>query len=188
MIKVIKYLLGVLTILSFITGCTIKGENYITDTHLMNELNNYDLKKVAITPDKNSISSKFNYEIELRGATMTSPYGSYTEYIVKSLSQQLSQNNLYDPTSEIIINVSLIKNESDVWGFSEGNYNLIANFKILKNEKIIYDENIESQHSFPSHFLGQIAIENAIKNYPIAIQKLISKFLSDKRVIKLLAK
>lgn len=188
MIRVIKYLLSALAIVFFMTGCTIKGENYITDTNLMNELNNYDLNKVAIIPDKNNVSSKFNYKIELRGATMTSPYGSYTEYIAKSLTQQLSQNNLYDPTSEIIINVSLIKNESDVWGFSEGNYNLIANFKILKNEKIIYDDNIESRHSFPSHFVGQIAIENAIKNYPIAIQKLIYKFLSDKRVIKLLAK
>lgn len=188
MIMVIKYLLSAVVIVFFMTGCTIKGENYITDTNLMNELNNYNLNKVSVIPDKNNIPHKFNYKIELRGATMISPYGSYNNYIVKSLSEQLSQSDLYSPKSEIIISVSLIKNKSDIWGFSEGNYSIIANFKILKNEKIIYDENVESRHSFSSHFVGQIAIENAIKNYPIAIQKLISKFLSDKRVIELLAK
>ena len=66
MIRVIKYLLSALAIVFFMTGCTIKGENYITDTNLMNELNNYDLNKVAIIPDKNNVSSKFNYKIELR--------------------------------------------------------------------------------------------------------------------------
>ncbi len=121
-------------VLFFMTGCTIKGENYITDSSLMNELNNYNLNKVAVIPDKNDIPHEFNYKIKLRAATMISPYGSYNYYIVKSLSQQLSQSDLYDPESEIIIKVSLIKNETDIWGFSEGNYSIIANFKILKNE------------------------------------------------------
>ena len=43
-------------------------------------------------------------------------------------------------------------------------------------------------HTFPSHFIGQIAITNGINNYPIAIQKLISALLSDREVISIMQK
>lgn len=185
----IKIIVTLFIILFVTTGCTVKSPVYKVDNNLANNLNDYNLKSSSVSKDENETLNKSMYEISLRAATMLSSYGnSYSDYISDSLKQQLSQNNLYNPNSDIMIKTKLLKNNADIWGFSIGSYDLVVNFKIFKNDVILYDKNIENKHSFPSHFVGNIAIENAINNYPIAVQKVIAKFLIDNDTIQILKK
>lgn len=120
---------------------------------------------------------------------MISPYGnSFSDYINQSLQIQLSQNDLYSKDSNYIVSTEIIKNDINIWGFSEAYCDLKVKFEINEGNRILYSDSIELKHDFPSHFVGQIAIENGINNYPIAVKKLIKKFLNDQRVINLLKK
>lgn len=169
-------------------GCSVKSPNYQADSNLANKLNNYDLNSVNIEKSYN-INLVNSDKLALRGANLISYYGqNFQDYLEESLKKQLSQNDLYLADSEITIKSELLINNVDIWGFSEGYYNISAKFTIYKNGKIVYDTTKSIMHTFPSHFIGQIAITNGINNYPIAIQKLISALLSDREVISIMQK
>lgn len=178
----IKSLISLIIASVFFAGCSVKAPKYQADVDTMNNLSDISLAHVNISQNDNQLEKP--NEIRLRGATMNSPYGSsFNEYLSSSLKEQLTHSKLYDEKSSLNINTTFTKNNVDIWGFDEGFYDLGAKFTIKKNEKVLLDKNIEVKHTFPSHFLGQIAIENAINNYPIAMSKLIAKFLNDKEVL-----
>lgn len=166
-----------------ISGCSIKGHEYKPDMNTVNDLMDRDLKQVNIAP----IHKANNEVVPLRGAKMVSPYGrNFDDYLYFSLRKQLKLSNLYSKTSNIKIKTEFLKNEADIWGFSDGNYDLSSRFIIEKNEDEIYNKTFSIRHDFPSHFVGGIAVGNAIENYPKAVQKLIAKFLNDEEVMDIL--
>lgn len=184
-----NYIICIFALL-FVTGCTFKTEGYKVDNNIVNKLNTYDLNKVDISNETNQYLNESNYKLTLRGTAQLLPsYGnSYSEYILLSLKQQLSQNDLLKDTSNTKIKIKLMQNDGDIWDTSTGYYDISINFKIIKDEKIIYDKNIQNKHYFPSAFIGNVAVENAIINYPIAVQKVINKFLTDEDTIKSIKK
>jgi predicted small lipoprotein YifL len=185
-LKGLLFLVFSLLIYISITGCSVKGSIYTPDNNLTNKLNNYNLQSVNVEKiyNANLVNST---SLALRGANLVSPYGSnFQDYLEESLKTQLNLNSLFELNSEITINIKFLSNSVDLWGFSEGNYTLSANFTIIKKGSIVYDETKTIFHTFPSHFVGQIAIENGINNYPFAIQKLISSFLNDSKVLEIL--
>ncbi len=183
----IKNIIVAACLVLFISGCTFKGNEYKSDMNTINILNDENLHQVNVLPK--SSNSENNYELQLRGGKMVSPYGSnFNDYILSSLKKQLKQNNLYNAESKIKIYTKLLKNEVDIWGFSTANYEISAQFLIEKSNDIVYNNMISIKHEFPSHFVGQIAVERGMNNYPKAVQKLIVEFLNDKNVIKLLDK
>ncbi len=182
----IKNTLFLLVLVGLFSGCSFKGYEYKADVETINRLNDEDLKAVNIkSPLKSSIENEVS--IPLRAAKMTSPYGSsFSDYISYSLENQLKQNDLVSANSNIQIKTMLMKNSVDIWGFSTAHYEISSQFIIEKDEEIVYDKLINIKHTFPSHFVGQIAIENGMTNYPVAVKKLIAKFLRDEDVIKIL--
>lgn len=184
---ILKNLILIISVTFIFTACSHKAQEYRTDVNISNILNDYELSQ-AKTSKLSSSGEGFD-TIQLRGLSMTSPYGSnFEDYLAESLKKQLSQNSLFNEESNINIKTKLLKNDSDIWGFSSANFTLEAQFFIEKNGQVIYDEKKTIIHTFPSHFVGQIAIENGINNYPKAIQKLISAFLTDLKVLELLKK
>ena len=182
----IRNLFFLISVLVFITGCSFKGHEYKGDLNIVNDLNDRNLAQVDVVKVSNSGIKNAN-SLALRAVSMTSPYGdSFSDYISTSLKNQLSLNDLYDSKSNIRIDTKLLKNEVDIWGFSTASYDLSAQFLIRKDKTLLYDKVIQVRHEFPSHFVGQIAIENGMANYPIAVKKLISKFLSDEDALKVL--
>lgn len=183
-LKKITFLIFGLSIYTFIVGCSVKSPIYQSDNNLSNKLNNYELQTVNVekTYNGNLINSD---KIALRGANLVSSYGgNFQDYLEESLKIQLSQNDLYDTKSDVTIKTELLLNNVSIWGFSEANYNISAKFIINKKGKIVYETTKTIIHNFPSHFVGQIAIERGIDNYPIAVQKLIADFLNDSYVLE----
>ncbi|MGB5919261.1 hypothetical protein [Arcobacter sp.] len=184
----IKNLFFLISILFFITGCSFKGYEYKGNLNIVNDLNDKNLNQVDVVKVSNN-GIKNDTSLPLRAVSMTSPYGdSFSDYISSSLKSQLSLNNLYNSKSNIKIYTKLLKNEVDIWGFSTASYDLSAQFVIRKDDTLLYDKVIQVKHQFPSHFVGQIAIENGMRNYPIVVKKLITKFLSDENALEVLKK
>ncbi|RXJ96668.1 hypothetical protein CRU94_00710 [Arcobacter sp. AHV-9/2010] len=175
-------ILILISIVFLISGCSIKTAGYNPDAKTANLLNEYELNKVSIISKKNENLGDLNYKLPFRGlgGFLPAEGGNFTNFIVLSLKQQLQQNNLIDENSNYVIILELLENHSSMWDFSTNYYKITANFNVTKNEKSIYNRDITIVHTFPSSFVGQIAGEYAINNYPIAIRKLITEFLLDK--------
>ena len=169
-----------------VTGCSLKGHKYTADLNTVHKIQEFNLKKVVV--DNNPNSTKFP-TIELRAITMTSPYGnSFNTYLKKALKAQLQQSDLFDKNSEIIIMTDLLRHDIDIWDFSIGTADISAKFIVRIKGRVVYSKIHDIHHTWPSSFIGQIAITNAVDNYPIAIQKVINKFILDKDFIKLISK
>jgi len=176
----------ILSILIFIvSGCSIKGYKYKADFNSINELKDINLQSMNI--QRNTLNIDRNEQITLRAMNMTSPYGgSFSKYLEISLEEHLKQALLYDNKSTIKISTKLLKNDVNINGFSIGKADLSAKIIVTIKDKRMYEKVHFITHEWDSSFIGQIAIENALINYPIAIQKLINKFMQDKDIIALI--
>ena len=173
--------------LLLVTGCSIKGQKYTPDFNAINNLKNKNLQPMSVklpsTEPKNFMT------ISLRAAQMTSPYGgSFSKYLEESLKEHLKHASLYNESSDIKVTVSMLKNDVDIMGFSVGEADISAKFTVYKHNKIIHNKVYNIHHTWDSSFIGQVAIENALNNYPIAIQKLINTFTLDQDFLKKIKK
>ena len=173
--------------LLLVTGCSVKGQKYTPDFNTINNLKNKNLQSMSIK-SSNSVSKDF-MTISLRSAQMTSPYGgSFSKYLEESLTEHLKYASLYNESSNIKVTVSMLKNDVDIMGFSIGEADISAKFTVYKHNKIIHNKVYSIHHTWDSSFIGQVAIENALNNYPIAIQKLINKFTLNQDFLKKIKK
>lgn len=183
--KYVKHILFSLSLVFFISGCSIKGNAFTPNFNSINDLKDNDLKSVGV---KNNNGGNRTYEVSLgRGSNvMTSPYGgTFQEYLEIALKEELKQSSIYDETSNIKIITTLLKNTLDT-GLSIGIADLSANFIIQVENKEVFNRTYTIKHEWESSFAAMTAIPTTIENYPIAIQKLIDKFLLDTDVIKIL--
>ncbi|WP_345985673.1 hypothetical protein WCX49_00735 [Sulfurimonas sp. HSL-1656] len=178
-----KSIAAVLFSVLLFSGCSIKGHPYQPDFNSINYLKDQNLQKMSVNGSESSDES--DEEVSLRAANMVSPYGgSFTTYLQKSLQEHLQQAALYDKHSKIKITATLIRNDVDISGFSIGTADLSAKFQVENDGTNVYNKELSIHHEWDSSFIGQIAIENALDNYPVAMQKLIDAFLSDKTFLE----
>lgn len=181
--KYIKLTLLALILILTTTGCSMKGNKFKPDFNSVNDLKDNNLK--SMTVEKQNSKKEKDETISLRAANMTSPYGgSFSRYLEISLEEQLKQASIYNENSDIRISVVLLKNDVSISSLSIGEANLLANFIVMNKDRKVYENEHSIHHEWESSFIGQIAIENAIENYPIAMQKLIDSFLLDKHLIE----
>ena len=181
--KLVSFILITLILLLTTTGCSMKGHEFKPNFNSINDLKDNNLKVMSIQNE--NIKNEKDETIGLRAVNMISPYGgSFSKYLEKSLEEQLKQASIYDKQSNIKISAILLKNDVSISSFRIGEADLIANFIVMNKDKKIYEKEHTIHHEWESSFIGQIAIENAIENYPVAMQKLIDSFLLDKDLIE----
>jgi len=183
-VKYSKRLLSLISIL-IISGCTSFAPPYQPDFELVNKLKSTDLPamKTGEFTEQNELVNK----ITIRGGPMVSPYEkSYAKYLEKALEEELKQSELWDKSSNIVISGTLLINELDGSGISVGESDMSANFIVTKNGNKLYDKTHTIHHEWESSFVGAIAIPAAQNNYPISIQKLLVKFLSDEEFLTII--
>ena len=175
----IKNILLFLVFIIFISGCSVKGYKYKPDYSVLSELNDNNLKQMVVKKDK---KSDVDESIPLRAKSMVSPYGgTFSKYLEISLEEQLKLASLYNKKSSVEISTELLINKINT---ITGKTDLSAKFIVKENMKIKYEKIHTIRHKWETSFLGQIAIQNAMISYPIAIQKLINKLLKDDDFLK----
>lgn len=172
-----KIIISILLV-GLMSGCTMNAVNYQPDFNLVNEMKDQDLKKINIG-EITSENPKVN-KISIRGSSMVSPFNSsYADYLEVALREQLQQADLYSKSSSITIFGELLINKINAAGFSVGTADISAQFKVEDSGEILFDKVVAINHEWASSFVGAVAIPNAQNNYPLAVQKLISKLMSD---------
>lgn len=174
-----KCLISALIAVLLLTGCSIKTGLYKPDYNTINELKSINIAPLNVEYCSYSNNSVDN--ISLRGSEMVSPYGgTFADYIKKSLEEQLKSASLYDKNSNLSLSAVILNNELNANGFSTGTADISANFIVRKNKEIQYEKIHSIHHEWDSSFVGSMAIPEALRNYPIAIQKLINSLMLDK--------
>jgi len=176
-----KRIFLILSIL-FVSGCTSFAPPYQPDFELVNKLKSMDIP--AMKTGKFTEQNESVNKITIRGGPMVSPHDkSYAKYLEKALEEELKQSELWDKSSNIVISGTLLVNELDGSGISVGESDISANFVVTKNSTRIYDKTHTIHHEWESSFVGAVAIPAAQNNYPVSIQKLLVKFLSDEEFL-----
>lgn len=172
-----KFIIVIASLL-IMSGCTMSTVPYQPDFNLVNDLKDSEIQSVSVGDF--SSSEKSVDSVSVRGSSMVSTYeGSFSEYLEEALKEQLQQSSLLNDDSTVVITGTLLKNAFDASGFSIGESDLTANFVVTRDEQEVYNKDHSIHHEWESSFVGAVAIPNAQQNYPIAVQKLITAFLSD---------
>ncbi len=181
-----KYLYKIiitLIILLMFSGCTMKGYEYEVDYSSASNLRLQKIHNVNVRETGVDLDIK----PQLRAIKMISPYGgTFTEYLKISIEEHLKAAMHYNSDSDITMNIQLIKNVVDIWNMSIGKAKLEMKLIITKNDINIYENLYSVQDTFSSGFVGETAMKNAVKHYPIVMQKLVNKLFEDKKLLQIL--
>jgi len=164
-----------------VTGCSLQAPPYQVSLE-----NVQTIKRTKVEPMNVGaiIATKKLNSISLRGSSMNSPVNkSYGDYISTAVEEELKLAKLWSPVSSTVITGTVLTNDIDVSGFSEGSGEISVNFIVTKNNIIIFDKVISAAHTFDSSFMGGIAIPNGQTNYVNLVQKLIKNLFENKEFI-----
>ena len=114
----------------------------------------------------------------LRGSSVSPHSGSFAEQLRAQLEAELKAAGLYDAQSNATISGELIDSQVDV-AIGTGTAKLSARFIVDQANTRIYDKVLTADASWPSSFVGAIAIPEAINQYTALYQTLIGKLFED---------
>lgn len=117
--------------------------------------------------------------LSIRSNTFYSPYdSSFAKYLQEALSVELRTAGLLDPESKTSIGGELTKSTVDA-GASQGTATLGARFKVQRGGSTVYDKELVENDSWPSSFVGAVAIPDAINHYTALYRRLVARLLKD---------
>lgn len=122
--------------------------------------------------------------ISLRGNSMRSAVGSdYAAYLAEALRQELVMAGKLDPASKVQISGVLLKNDVDASGFSTATGEIEARFSVHRDGALAYEKTLRVDDSWESSLAGPVAIPKAVQQYPLLVQKLLNRLVSDAQFI-----
>lgn len=121
----------------------------------------------------------------LRGSSLTAANGSFAQQLKEEVVTALQAAALYDEQSPILIQGQLTDSMVDA-AIKTGTGRLAARFTVDRNGKRMYDKELVVNSSWPSSFVGGIAIPRAINEYGALYKKLTDKLFADKAFQKAL--
>lgn len=126
------------------------------------------------------VPAKVDKLVTLRGSRITSPTNdSYAQYVKESLTIELKTAGKYDPDASCVLSGELLRNELNAAGASKGNAALAATFSVTRDGRVVYSRRHDVEHTWPSSFIGAIAIPEAINQYTEMYTRLLRKLFED---------
>lgn len=162
------------------TGCAMVTPAYPPSISNVSKLKENGPTPVAVgafsvkgdTPGATSVS--------IRANTMASSVGTnYADYLAQALKAELDLARRLDPKSTVEITGVLKKNMMDASGFVKGEGAIEAQFVVRRNGEIRFDKVKQATAEWSSSFIGNIAIPNAVQNYPMLVQNLLAVLYAD---------
>ena len=122
-----------------------------------------------------------NTTVTLRGATRGSSAaaGSFSGYLREALIAELSASGRYDADAGKEISLELLRHDVSAAGVKEGYADLAVRVTVREGTTELLADTYESRHTWPSSFIGAVAIPAAFDNYPTAVQKLLGVVMAD---------
>ena len=168
-------ILGCATIFS--TGCTLVAPKYTASIANVQKLKTAGEISPKVGTFNGDIARK---SISLRGSPLTSPYdGSFANYLSEALVQELTLAGKLKPQSNVEITGTLLQNSllTGLTGMGEGI--IQAQFVVKKDGVVKYDQIKTANTTWPTSFVGAVAIPRAQQEYPNLVQALLTQLYAD---------
>ncbi|MCU7937587.1 MAG: hypothetical protein KZQ99_22480 [Candidatus Thiodiazotropha sp. (ex Dulcina madagascariensis)] len=116
----------------------------------------------------------------LRGSSLTAASGSFSQQLKDEIVTALKAAALYEEDSPIRIEGRLTDSRVDA-ATKTGTGRLAAQFIVNRHGRRVYDKELAVEASWPSAFMGAVAIPKAINQYGALYKKLADKLFADKK-------
>lgn len=114
----------------------------------------------------------------LRGGNIVAPSGSYSKHLKEILMAELHSAGLLDAQSKVVVEGQLTESKVDA-AIGTGTARLAARFTVLRGGQATFDKELAVDDSWPSSFVGAVAIPLAIERYGALYKALIGKLVAD---------
>ena len=170
--------------LSCLAGCaSFVVPSYSADYSAVDALKRSGLKPVAVEPVQPQDSSAKVNKITLRGAQLTVDDGNYAKYLERALQSDLKEAGLFDPASNRRLFVTLLRNDIDVSGFSEGTGDIQAEVAVNEQGQTRLRKTYTANTKFESSFAGAVAIPKGQAEYPNLVRSLLAQIYRDPEML-----
>jgi hypothetical protein len=114
----------------------------------------------------------------LRGSTISASTGSYAKQLGDQIAADLRSSGLLSENSRIIISGQLTDSQLDA-AMSTGTGRLAAIFFVDKEGRRVFQKELAIDATWPSSFVGAVALPAAIYEYTSLYKKLSQKLFED---------
>lgn len=160
-----------------LSACAIATPKYSPQPQVQSTLRNGEFQPVAlgqIAASEPSLES-----LTIRGTPLTPSTGSFTGDIRQALELELSQAGLLLPDSGTSVSGTLLKNDLNGRGMSEGHASVSVEFVVHRDGTESFRSTKTIDHSWPSSFVGAKAIPAAAQGYVQTVEKLVATLVAD---------
>src|SRR5215510_9780113 len=163
------------------SGCATKAPGYQTSIENVQTLAGLGPVRAAVgTVKLDAKNAESMSRLSARAMTIEPPYaGGYAEYLAEALRADLAAAGKLDPKAPRTINAVMTANSLDASGINVGVAEVAARFTVTDGGRVLYDRQLQAKHQWESSFLGGIAVQNALHNYNVTVQKLVGQLFAD---------
>lgn len=174
----------VLAAVVLVVGCAgYKTPIYSSDYVAVDSLKAYRLKKLAVENVKPEDSEAEVNKITLRGGSLVVEGGTFATYLQNAIKNDLIEIGAYDPTSQTTLDVTILKNDIDVSGFSDGKGEIEILLKVRNRDAVLLEKSYIANTQFDSAFAAMVAVPKGQSEYPKLVKKLLATVYADKQFI-----
>lgn len=114
---------------------------------------------------------------------LTSPKGTFANYLEDAIRSDLIEINFHDDASNIQLNATILQNDIDVSGIGTGYGVMEINLAIEKFGALVLEKIYLANTEFDSSFAGAVAIPKGQSEYPNLVRTLLKKIYNDSAFI-----
>lgn len=185
----VSRLLLLAIVVSSVSGCaSFTAQPYTPSYETIDSIKKMDIEKLSIGKIGPSDPNAPVNRITLRGATLSSPSGTFASYLENAIRSDLTEMGFFDAASTSRIDATILKNDIDVSGISVGYGELEISLSIFKKGRLAFEKNYSVKTQFESSFAGAVATLKGQNEYPNLVRALLQKIYSDPEFIKAVKK
>jgi hypothetical protein len=175
--------------LSLLSGCaSLTTPTYSPHYETIDLLKKRDIEKMSVGEVQPHDPSAPVNQITLRGTPLSSSNGTFASYLENALRSDLKEMRLYDPTSTMRVDATILKNDIDISGFGTGYGVMEVKLAINKKGILAFEKVYLANTQFESSFAGAVAIPKGQNEYPNLVRALLQKVYSDPTFIEAVKK
>jgi hypothetical protein len=161
-----------------LSGCAITAPRYVVLPEEVQALREAQGSKVRLGDFTAAPGLATATTISIRANPMTSPYGSYAEYLKEALHQEFDLSGRLAPDSAIEITGVLTENDISA-PIGTGSARLAARIVVRRGGAVTYDQVQTASLAWDSVYLSPVAIPQAVNEYPAVVQRLVTALVHD---------
>jgi len=183
-----RLLLAAITV-AVISGCaSFMAPTYSPHYETIDRLKKMRIEKLSVGEVQPRDPSAPINRITLRGATLSSPDGTFAGYLEKAIRSDLLEMGFFDSASTTRLGATILKNDIDVSGFRTGYGVMEVKLSINKKGVLAFEKVYSASTQFESSFAGGVAVLKGQSEYPNLVRALLQKVYADPAFIEVIKK